>query len=191
MKLAKILPFTRTLMDLAVNEGDIAVDATVGNGHDTLYLAQRVGECGRVFGFDIQKEAIAATSARLQEHNVLNRVTLFQASHDQLIEKIPSIYHGRITGAMFNLGYLPGGDKRIVTKPDSTIRAIEQLLQIMAKEGLIVLVVYHGHPEGIIERDELLNYVKTIDQKRAHVLKYEFINQINNPPFIIAIEKRS
>lgn len=105
MKLAKILPFTRTLMNLAVNEGDIAVDATVGNGHDTLYLAQRVGESGHVFGFDIQKEAIAATSARLQEHNMLKRVTLFQASHDQLIEKIPAIYHGRITGAIFNLGY--------------------------------------------------------------------------------------
>jgi len=191
MKLAKILPFTRTLMDLAVNEGDIAVDATVGNGHDTLYLAQRVGESGHVFGFDIQKEALAATTARLQEHNMLKRVTLFQASHDQLIEKIPAIYHGRITGAMFNLGYLPGGDKRIVTKPDSTIRAIEQLLQIMAKEGIIVIVVYHGHPEGAIERDALLHYTKAIDQKRAHVLKYEFINQMNNPPFIIALEKRS
>ncbi|SFA39716.1 Putative rRNA methylase [Parageobacillus thermantarcticus] len=191
MKLAKILPFTRTLMDLAVNEGDIAVDATVGNGHDTLYLAQRVGESGHVFGFDIQKEAIAATTARLQEHNMLKRVTLFQASHDQLIEKIPAIYHGRITGAMFNLGYLPGGDKRIVTKPDSTIRAIEQLLQIMAKEGIIVIVVYHGHPEGAVERDALLHYTKAIDQKRAHVLKYEFINQMNNPPFIIALEKRS
>jgi len=191
MKLAKILPFTRTLMDLAVNEGDIAVDATVGNGHDTLYLAQRVGESGHVFGFDIQKEALAATTARLQEHNMLKRVTLFQASHDQLIEKIPAIYHGRITGAMFNLGYLPGGDKRIVTKPDSTIRAIEQLLQIMAKEGIIVIVVYHGHPEGAVERDALLHYTKAIDQKRAHVLKYEFINQMNNPPFIIALEKRS
>lgn len=191
MKLAKILPFTRTLMNLAVNEGDIAVDATVGNGHDTLYLAQRVGESGHVFGFDIQKEAIAATTARLQEHNMLKRVTLFQASHDQLIEKIPAIYHGRITGAIFNLGYLPGGDKRIVTKPDSTIRAIEQLLQIMAKEGIIVIVVYHGHPEGAVERDALLHYTKAIDQKRAHVLKYEFINQMNNPPFIIALEKRS
>ncbi|MFC4182662.1 class I SAM-dependent methyltransferase [Saccharococcus thermophilus] len=190
MKLAKILPFTRVLMDMAVKEGDIAVDATVGNGHDTLYLAERVGEKGRVFGFDIQQEAIAATSARLQEHHLLERVTLFQASHDQLIEKIPDVYHGRITGAIFNLGYLPGGDKRIVTKPESTIRAIEQLLQIMKKEGIIVLVVYHGHPEGVIERDALLDYVREMDQKRVHVLKYAFINQKNNPPFIIAIEKR-
>jgi 16S rRNA C1402 N4-methylase RsmH len=190
MKLTKILPFTRVLMDMAVGEGDIAVDATVGNGHDTLYLAERVGEKGHVFGFDIQQEAIAATSARLQEHHLLERVTLFQASHDQLIEKIPTVYHGHIAGAMFNLGYLPGGDKRIVTKPESTIHAIEQLLQIMKKEGIIVLVVYHGHPEGAIERDALLHYVKAMDQQHAHVLKYEFINQKNNPPFILAIEKR-
>lgn len=134
MKLVKILPFTRVLMDMAVKEGDIAVDATVGNGHDTLYLAERVGEKGHVFGFDIQQEAIASTSARLQEHHLLERVTLFQASHDQLIEKIPDVYHGHIAGAIFNLGYLPGGDKRIVTKPESTIRAIEQLLQIMKKK---------------------------------------------------------
>ncbi|WP_027409582.1 class I SAM-dependent methyltransferase [Anoxybacteroides tepidamans] len=190
MKLMRILPFARSLIDLAVKEGDIAVDATVGNGHDTLYLAERVGKKGHVFGFDIQSEAIENTAKRLQEHGMLEQVTLFQASHDKLIEKISAHYHGRITGAIFNLGYLPGGDKQIVTKPESTIRAIEQLLHILAPEGIIVLVVYHGHPEGAIERDALLEYVQTLDQKQAHVLRYEFINQINHPPFIIAIEKR-
>jgi SAM-dependent methyltransferase len=190
MKLTRILPFARTLMDLAVQEGNIAVDATVGNGHDTLYLAKRVGKTGHVFGFDIQAEAIENTANRLKEHDSFEQVTLFQASHDELIKKIPKYYHGKITGAIFNLGYLPGGDKRIVTKPDSTIRAVDQLLQIMAPEGIIVLVIYHGHPEGAIERDVLLEYVQTLDQQKAHVLRYEFINQINNPPFIVAIEKR-
>ncbi|MBA2873882.1 class I SAM-dependent methyltransferase [Thermaerobacillus caldiproteolyticus] len=190
MKLIRILPFAHALMDIAVQEGDIAVDATVGNGHDTLYLARRVGTTGRVFGFDIQAQAIENTTARLKEHGVLDQVTLFQASHDELIHQIPAAYHGRITGAIFNLGYLPGGDKHVVTKPDSTIRAIEQLLDIMAPEGIIVLVIYHGHPEGAIERDALLKYVQTLEQQRAHVLRYEFINQINHPPFIIAIEKR-
>ncbi|MBB3906987.1 MULTISPECIES: class I SAM-dependent methyltransferase [Anoxybacillaceae] len=190
MKLARILPFARSLIDLAVKKGDIAVDATVGNGHDTLYLAERVGKEGHVFGFDIQAQAIQNTMGRLQEHGVMEQVTLFQASHDQLIEKIPQRHHGQITAAIFNLGYLPGGDKQIVTKPHSTIRALEQLLQIMAPEGIIVLVIYHGHPEGAIERDALLKYVQTLDQKQAHVLRYEFINQINSPPFIVAIEKR-
>jgi 16S rRNA C1402 N4-methylase RsmH len=190
MKLTRILPFARTLMDLAVQEGDIAVDATVGNGHDTLYLAELVGKTGHVFGFDIQAQAIENTTNRLREHDALEQVTLFHASHDQLIKKIPEPYHGKITGAIFNLGYLPGGDKQIVTKPDSTIRAVEQLLEIMAPEGIIVLVIYHGHPEGAVERDALLEYVQTLDQQKAHVLRYEFINQVNNPPFIVAIEKR-
>ncbi|ANB62123.1 class I SAM-dependent methyltransferase [Anoxybacteroides amylolyticum] len=190
MKLARILPFARSLLDLAVQPGDVAVDATVGNGHDTLYLAERVGKTGRVFGFDIQAQAIENTIARLKEHQALEQVTLFQKSHDELRNAIPTDYHGRITGAIFNLGYLPGGNKQIVTKPDSTIRAVEQLLHIMAPEGIIVLVIYHGHPEGAVERDELLSYVEMLDQQRAHVLRYQFINQINHPPFIIAIEKR-
>jgi len=190
MKLMRILPFARSLIDLAVKEGDIVVDATVGNGHDTLYLAERVGLSGHVFGFDIQAQAIENTTKRLREHQMETRVTLVQASHAELRTHIPSQYKGRITGAMFNLGYLPGGDKQIVTKPNSTIAAIEQLLEIMAPEGIIVLVIYHGHPEGAIERDALLQYVSTIDQQRAHVIRYEFMNQINHPPFIVAIEKR-
>lgn len=190
MKLMRILPFARSLIDLAVKEGDIVVDATVGNGHDTLYLAERVGQSGHVFGFDIQAQAIENTTKRLHEHHMETRVTLVQASHAELDAHIPPEYKGRITGAMFNLGYLPGGDKQIVTKPNSTIAAIEQLLDIMAPEGIIVLVIYHGHPEGAIERDALLQYVSTIDQQRAHVVRYEFINQINHPPFIVAIEKR-
>lgn len=190
MKLMRILPFARSLINLAVKEGDIVVDATVGNGHDTLYLAERVREYGHVFGFDIQAQAIENTTKRLREHHMEARVTLVQASHAELDAHIPSQYKGRITGAMFNLGYLPGGDKQIVTKPNSTIAAIEQLLDIMAPEGIIVLVIYHGHPEGAIERDALLQYVSTIDQQRAHVIRYEFMNQINHPPFIVAIEKR-
>jgi SAM-dependent methyltransferase len=190
VKITRILPFARTLMDAAVQEGDIAVDATVGNGHDTLYLAELVGKTGHVFGFDIQAQAIENTKNRLKEYGAIEQVTLFQESHDRLIEKIPVQYHGKITGAIFNLGYLPGGDKQIVTKPDSTIRAVEQLLEIMASEGIIVLVIYHGHPEGAVERDALLEYVQTLDQQKAHVLRYQFINQVNNPPFIVAIEKR-
>ncbi len=190
MKLMRILPFARSLIDLAVKEGDIVVDATVGNGHDTLYLAERVGPSGHVFGFDIQAQAIENTTKRLREHHMESRVTLVQASHAELYVHIPSEYKGRITGAMFNLGYLPGGDKQIVTRPNSTIAAIEQLLDIMAPEGVIVLVIYHGHPEGAIERDALLQYVSAIDQQRAHVIRYEFMNQVNYPPFIVAIEKR-
>jgi SAM-dependent methyltransferase len=190
MKLDRILPFARILLEKAVSPGDIAIDATCGNGHDTAFLAQLVGENGKVFGFDIQKAAIDNTFSRLKERGLEQQVELVHAGHELLKQHIPSKYYGRITGAVFNLGYLPGGDKSIVTKPDTTISAVEQLLEIMAPEGIIVLVIYHGHEQGAVERDLLLSYVRSLDQQIAHVLKYQFINQINNPPFIIAIEKR-
>lgn len=190
MKLDGILPFARTLLQKGVSPGDIAIDATVGNGHDTLFLAQLVGEKGHVFGFDIQAEAIQKTTERLQENHCDKQVTLFQRSHGELKNYVPKEYFGKITGAIFNLGYLPGGNKDIVTTPDTTIEAIVQLLEIMAKEGIIVIVIYHGHPEGKIEKEGILQFVQGLDQNKAHVLRYEFINQKNNPPFIIAIEKR-
>lgn len=170
MKLERILPFARTLLKTAIEEGDHVIDATLGNGHDTLYLAKLVGETGHVYGFDIQDEAIDQTKLKLEEKAILDRVTLFKSSHEHVETHIPIEKHGTIAAAIFNLGYLPGGDKTIVTKPDSTIAAIEQLLHIMKKEAIIVIVIYHGHEEGQIERDVLLHYVKELDQNRAHVL---------------------
>jgi 16S rRNA C1402 N4-methylase RsmH len=191
MKLERILPFAKSLLEKAVSSGDLVVDGTLGNGHDTEWLAKLVGENGHVFGFDIQETAVSNSRKKIEELHLENRVTLFQKGHEHILESIPSQYHGKITGAIFNLGYLPGGDKSIVTKPETTITAIEQLLSILAPEGIIVLVIYHGHPEGAVERDLLLQYAEKIDQKTAHVLHYRFINQANNPPFIIAIEKRA
>jgi 16S rRNA C1402 N4-methylase RsmH len=189
MKVEKILPFTRNLLSKAVKNGDFVVDATVGNGYDTLFLAELVGESGRVFGFDVQEQAILATQERLKQNGLLERVSIFHTGHEQLGKTIPSEFHGKITGAVFNLGYLPKSDKSIFTRPETTLAAIEQMFSIMAPEGIIVLVIYHGFPEGAVERDALLSYCQQIDQKTAHVLKYQFINQQNNPPFIIAIEK--
>lgn len=190
MKLDRILPFARILLENAVQPGDITVDGTMGNGFDTAFLAGLIGETGHVYAFDIQGEAIRNTSAKLEAEQLLDRCTLFHAGHEQLKDLIPAEETRNLTGAIFNLGYLPGGDKSITTKANTTIFAIEQLLELMAPEGVIVLVIYHGHPEGAIERDELLEYVKNIPQNKAHVLHYEFMNQINHPPFIVAIEKR-
>ncbi|MBT2754378.1 methyltransferase domain-containing protein [Mesobacillus foraminis] len=190
MKLERILPFMRTLLEKAVSAGDVTVDATVGNGHDTLFLANLVGPEGKVYGFDIQEEAIQSCSSKLSAQNLNERVSLFQKGHEHVKASVLEKDHGKITGAVFNLGYLPGGDKSIVTGPTTTIAAVEQLLDILAPEGIIVIVIYHGHPEGQLERDSLLEYVKNIKQDEAHVLQYQFINQQNHPPFILAIEKR-
>ncbi|KIL43921.1 class I SAM-dependent methyltransferase [Jeotgalibacillus soli] len=190
MKLDRILPYARSLLERSVSKGDVVVDATIGNGNDTLFLAQLVGEHGRVYGFDIQQEAIDETTLKLEEHNMRSQVTLFKQGHETLSQVIPPVHHGSITGAVFNLGYLPGGDHTIVTRPRTTIAAIEQLLDLMAPGGMIILVIYHGHPEGAVEREYLLRFVQKIDQQEAHVLRYQFMNQQNHPPFIVAIEKR-
>lgn len=190
MKMERILPFARNLLEKAVQPGDIAVDATLGNGHDTVFLAGLVGESGTVYGFDVQEAAIAASKERVQQQGVSNRVQLFHEGHENLSKLIPVVHHGKVTGAIFNLGYLPGSDKTVVTRAETTISAIEQLLDVMPPEGIIVLVIYHGHVEGAVERDSLLQYCQQLDQKKAHVLQYQFINQQNNPPFIVAIEKR-
>lgn len=190
MKLERALQFAKSLLASAVKEGDIAIDCTVGNGHDTTYLAELVGTTGKVIGFDVQSAAIKNTTDRLVSANLINRVILNNIGHENLIDVVDEDYFNKVTGAVFNLGYLPGSDKKVVTMPETTITAINQLLKIMAPGGLIVLVVYHGHEEGVVERDALLNYVTQLDQQLAHVLKYQFINQKNNPPFVIAIEKR-
>jgi tRNA A58 N-methylase Trm61 len=190
MKLDRILPFTKILIEKAVKQGDPVVDATAGNGHDTLFLANLVGETGRVYGFDLQQEAIRATEEKINSNGLSDRVFLFRQGHENVCNCIPKEEYGKITGAIFNLGYLPGGDKAVITKPDTTITAVEQLLKIMAPEGIIVIVIYHGHPGGEHERDRLLEYCHNLDQNIAHVLQYRFMNQKNNPPFIVAIEKR-
>lgn len=190
MKLERILPFARSLLSLAVEEGDITVDATMGNGHDTTFLANLVGNTGQVYAFDIQEQAISSTKEKLKKEQLIKQVTLCHTSHENISNIIPQELHGKVTGAIFNLGYLPGGDKNIVTLPDSTIEAIRQLLSIMKVEGIIVLVIYHGHKEGKLEKDKVLSFIEEIPQEEAHVLHYGFINQKNDPPFIIAIEKR-
>lgn len=190
MILDRILPYARKLLQSTVNVGDIAIDATIGNGNDTIFLANLVGESGHIYGFDIQDLAIQKTHERLVKENLSNQVTIVQKSHSQVKEVIPSHLHGKVKGAVFNLGYLPGGDKSIVTVPESTISAIQQILEIMAPEGIIVVVIYHGHEGGKFEKNALMEYVQNIPQDLAHVLIYRFLNQSNNPPFIVAIEKR-
>ncbi|OIJ11661.1 rRNA methyltransferase [Anaerobacillus arseniciselenatis] len=190
MKVLGILPFARKLLSEAVSTGDITIDGTVGNGHDTLFLAELVGDSGHVYGFDIQEDAINKTRDRLLKNECLTQTTLSQIGHENALQTIPEKHHGKVAGCIFNLGYLPGGDKTIVTKPNTTLKAITDVFSMLKKEGIIVLVIYHGHEEGKNEKDELLKFVENIDQKEAHVLTYQFINQKNDPPFIIAIEKR-
>lgn len=182
--LHRVLPFSKRLMSETILPGESVVDATAGNGNDTFFLAELVGEDGKVFAFDIQQAALEATAGRLGE--LTSRVNLILDSH----ANVDRYVNQPIGGAMFNLGYLPySNDKSIITKPDSTIQAIHKLLGMLKKGGIITISVYDGHDGGKEERDALLAYVKTLHQADVHVIRYELLNQRNNPPFLVALEK--
>jgi hypothetical protein len=127
-------------------EGGFAVDATVGNGYDTLFLADRVGKSGRVLGFDVQKMALNNASELIRFAGNLDRVRLVLGCHSGLARALMG--YPRVDAAMFNLGYLPRGDRRIVTRPSTTIPAIAALAERLAPNGRISIIAYRGHPEG-------------------------------------------
>lgn len=185
MKLQRVLQYAQHLLNEAIEEGDTVVDATAGNGHDTLYLAQLVGDSGQVFSFDIQKEAVDATLHRLLDNALEHRAIVLKDGHENVAKYVDK----PVGAAIFNLGYLPGSDHNIVTKPNTTIQAIEELLKLLKIGGMIILVIYHGHEGGKAERDAVIDYVSALPQKYVHVLRYEFLNQQNDPPFIVALEK--
>lgn len=187
MNLQGIIPFAHELLLKTIKEGDTVIDATCGNGNDTLFLSELVGSTGHVYAFDVQKQAIDTTQTLLDEHK-RNNVTLIHDSH-ALIERYVD-ESTTLAAGVFNLGYLPRSDKTIITKPDSTITAIEKLLPLLRKNGLLVLVVYAGHPGGKEEKDAVLQFVSELDQQQYFVLKYGFVNLVNEPPFVIAIEKK-
>lgn len=182
-----VVGFSHQLLQEAILKGDTVVDATCGNGNDTLFLSSLVEDNGRVLAFDIQKQAINTTQQKITERNMAN-VRLIQDSHEQVASYLKETE--QIGGAIFNLGYLPGSDKTVITKGLSTMTAVESMLAFLRKQGVIVLVIYHGHIGGAEEKETILDYVTSLDQKHFQVLQYRFINQSNDPPFIIAIEKK-
>lgn len=184
-----ILNYTHYLLEESVNNGDTVIDATCGNGNDTLFLSNIVGENGHVLAFDIQEQAITETK-KILSNNKRNNVSLIHDSHENIINYLPDDKNLKIGGAIFNLGYLPKGDKSIITNGYSTIIAMDTILSALKRDGLIVIVVYHGHEGGKHEKEALLKHVIHLDQKKYNVLRYGFINQKNNPPFILAIQKK-
>ena len=126
----------------------IAIDATAGNGHDTLFLAKHIHGSGQVFAFDIQRQAIDNTLNKLKAANINSRVTLHCCGHEQMLKHIPKSLHGKINLIMFNLGYLPHADKSIITQTDTTISALEAAIQLIRADGHISILTYPGHVGG-------------------------------------------
>lgn len=143
-----------------LSPGDRAIDATVGNGLDTFFLADQVGPEGRVIGMDIQELALHRATVVLGEAQLLQRVRLLQRSHHRMADWVPTDWAGRVRAIMFNLGYLPRGDKSIITRAETTIPALDSALELLAPGGRITIVAYPGHPGGEAETGAIREWLK-------------------------------
>jgi len=165
-----------------IGKNSVAVDATCGKGNDTLWLAER---CSRVYAFDIQKEATDITSAVLAEAGFGN-VKVINDSHENMAEYIKET----VNLFMFNLGYLPGGDKNITTDSEATLHALECSLRLLETDGLICVIMYWGHPQGAAERKEVLEWASHLDKGQYHCVHTDMVNQPNCPPEILLVTRK-
>ncbi|AKL95406.1 rRNA methylase YtqB [Clostridium aceticum] len=185
----KATNFVQELLKNKIPTGGTVIDGTMGNGNDTLFLYKQVGDSGKVYAFDLQVMALENTRRIFRENNVFidnKPIQLILDGH----ENIGNYVKEAIDGAMFNLGYLPSGDKNIVTRPETTLQAIKSTLELLKKGGMMSLVLYYGHPGGIEEKNSILDYVGQLESKKYLVMECSYINHENNPPIILLIEKK-
>jgi len=190
MGLASVLNYAQILVKASIKPGDLVVDATVGQGHDTLVLAQAVGVDGVVYAFDIQEAAIGI--ARDLVHSKVTNYTVnwVHGSHEFMLADIPAHWLGQVSAVMFNLGYLPGYDHKITTNTQSTLAGVDAATQLLKAGGIITIVAYTGHDGAQAEANAVEKWASLLPQKQFNVLSYRFINQANHPPFLIVVEKR-
>jgi len=165
------------------------LDLTVGNGHDTSRLAHSVGPTGVVVGCDIQVEALVQTAARLQSLGLMERVRLLQTDHAKLPGQLGCTWRGSVHAAMANLGYLPGGDKSLITRCDTTMRMLDGVLPLLAVHGLLTVVVYTGHPGGTDEAQAVARAAASLNPSHWRVAQVSFPGQLHHPPALFAFER--
>lgn len=174
-------------------DNDFAIDATAGNGYDTLFLANHVSGDGHVFAFDVQQAALDSTHSLLGKHNCLHKASLFKCGHELIQEMIPGDKKAKIKTVMYNLGYLPGSDKSVITQPDSTLLSLQSAINLIAKGGRITLVAYTGHPGGYEETEVITNWCRELPKKHFSVNTIitgeRPKNRIDSTPKLIIIDK--
>ncbi|RJQ30722.1 MAG: methyltransferase domain-containing protein [Peptococcaceae bacterium] len=175
----------RLLIAECLFPGGTAVDATTGNGNDTLFLAREVGPAGCVYAFDIQADALKKTALLLEQAGQAGQVTLLQAGHEEMEQLAP----GPVNAIMFNLGYRPGGDHSIITRPQATLKALHSALHLLCPGGRVSLVVYTGHPGGREEYEAIEKFAMELDYNNFRVVKLNLLNRSDRAPVVVVIEK--
>jgi 23S rRNA U2552 (ribose-2'-O)-methylase RlmE/FtsJ len=168
-----------------LREGEVAVDFTMGNGNDTLFLSKTVGNEGRVYAFDIQEEALVSTKAHLEENGAPENYTLICASHHRVKEFVKE----PIKAGMFNLGYLPrSGKKAVTTMRETTMPAVESAIDLLLPDGVLIVAIYPGHEEGALEGEMLREYFSTLSRFKICASEFRILNSPSSPYFFL-IEK--
>ena len=179
--------FSVSYISSLLSPGDVALDCTLGNGHDALLLADLVGAAGQVYGFDIQEQALASSRVLLAEKQ---NVFLYLAGHEKFAHFLPASVQERVRAATFNLGYLPGSNKQVVTRPETTLAALALLEDWLAPGGGISLHIYTGHPGGAAEAELVLGWAKKLAWSQWQVASYELINKQLNREILLLVGKK-
>ncbi|MCD6188161.1 MAG: class I SAM-dependent methyltransferase [Desulfuromusa sp.] len=196
--LTKVVKWGQELLSEVVQPGDLVVDLTAGNGQDTLELFRFVGSTGQVIGFDIQTQALLATrdrmvsagaQVRLHLHDIQlvpseAGIDLLAISHTEIAKVLPAAPKGVIA----NLGYLPGGQLELVTRPESTVSALEQTCSLLQAGGRLAVVVYPGHPGGAEEGIAVTDFFTALDPVTFQVIQLQVSNR-PQAPFLFVAEK--
>lgn len=180
-----LLATEKALLAPHLRAGGAAADFTMGNGHDTLWLSREMGEGGRVYAFDVQQQALDSTKALLEKENAPRNYTLIRDSHHRCEQYIRE----KLCVGMFNLGWLPGGDKRITTLRETTLPALQASIRLLDDDGGILLAVYPGHEEGRLEGELITEYLASLDRRRICCSQFRIVNSLSSP-FFFLIEKK-
>lgn len=171
--------------------GAVAVDATVGNGHDTLFLAEWLGPDGVVHGFDVQADALAEARRRCESATTPRAVIHWhETGHEHAAAVLAQAGVVAVSAVMFNLGYRPGGDKTRVTRPDTTRAALDALSARLAPGGRLTVVAYPGHPGGREETDAVLAWAAGLEAATFTAAHHRWLNRGAHRPEVIALERR-
>lgn len=163
-----------------------SVDMTSGNGHDSRLIIEEKKPYIH-YAFDIQAQAKENTLELLNQSGIdLSRFRFILDSHAKLKKYVEE----KIDLFIYNLGYLPAGDHMITTRAKDVIESLNQALTLLNDGGHILITFYPGHPEGKNEAEEVVSFLMGLDQRAYNIIKFDFINQVNNPPFVIMVEKR-
>lgn len=180
-----LLTIEKQFIEPHVKSGGVVVDFTMGNGHDTKWLSEAVGENGKVYAFDIQEQALISTRKLLSDSGCPDNYELILDSHANVKKYVSE----PICAGMFNLGYLPGGDKSITTLRPSTLEAVKAGIELLDSDGGLLIAVYPGHEEGTLEGQMLTDYLSQLSRFQICVSKFQIINS-KTSPFFFLIEKK-